>query len=286
MRPFQRILHPIDLEHPSAEAFCHALRLALCATGHPHSKDPAFLELFHCAGETPVAFADFPRVRQRLIRWGVLADGAERQEVVELGLSVRKQIARGEVVEEITLESETSQFDLLVMSSQARAGWSYFMHSSTSASAVHNTQIPGLIFPGEASGFVHPNTGDIQLDRILVPITHEPDGWPALQAVARLLSTLKPGHSGEAMLIYVGREQDFPEYSQPPLPEGWWWTRKTLTGEPVPALSAWAGEWKPQLTAVSSAGQKNWRDRWFGSTAENLLSRLKGPMLVAPCENL
>ncbi len=285
MRTYQRILHPIDLERPSAEAFCHALMLALRATGYPELKDPALLELFHCAAEVPVAFSDFPRIRQRLIRWGVLAEGAEKQEVVNLGLSIRKQIARGEVVEEIALESEASEFDLLVMSSRARAGWNYFTHPSTSASAVQNTQIPGLIFPTEALGFVHPNTGAINLNKILVPITHEPDGWPALQAVARLLLTLKPGQPGEAMLIYAGNAQDFPEYSLPPLPEGWLWTRKTLAGEPVQVIGDWAGEWEPQLTAVSSAGQKNWKDRWFGSTSEHLLRRIHCPMLVAPCEH-
>lgn len=286
MRAFQRVLHPIDLEHRSAEAFCHALMLALCATGYPHPKDSALLELFHCETDKPVSFSDFPKVRQRLIRWGVLPDGAEKQAVVDLGLSIRKQLSHGEVLEEIALETEASEFDLLVMSSQARAGTTYFLHPSTSASAVQNTQIPGLIFPLEAQGFVHTNTGSISLNRILVPITHEPDGWPALQAVARLLLTLNSGQPGEAMLTYVGRDQEFPEYSLPTLPDGWHWTRKTLAGEPVAALGAWAQQWEPQLTAVSSAGQKSWKDRWFGSTAEHLLSQLHCPMLVAPCDQL
>ncbi|MFN8614191.1 MAG: universal stress protein [Vulcanimicrobiota bacterium] len=286
MQPFRRILHPIDLEHPSAAAFCHALKLALCGTGYPEEKQHALLELFHCESERSALFSEFPRVRERLARWGILPENAEKQAVVDLGLSVRKQISRGEVNEEIALETEAREFELLVMSSLARAGWSYFLHRSVSASAVQNTQIPGLLFPREVEGFIQSGTGLYRLSKIMVPVASDPEAWPALQAVARLLLTLKPAEPGEVMLVHVGREKDFPDQSQPPLPEGWRWTRKTLLGEPVPTLSDCAKEWQPDLVALASAGQKSWRDRWFGSTAEQLLKEFDCPVLVAPSDQI
>ena len=283
MRPFQRILHPIDLDHLSVAAFSHALKIALSAAS---LENPALLELFHCETEQPSSFAQFPHVRGRLIRWGILPDGAEKIDVVNLGLNVRKQISQGEVGEEIALETETREFELLVMSSLARAGWSYSLHPSISASAVQTTQIPGLLFPREVTGFVNANTGQVDLTKILVPVAADPEAWPALQTVTRLLHTLRPCQPGEIMLVHVGLEKDFPEQNLPTLPEGWVWNRRTLSGEPVSALSNFAKSWEPQLASLASAGQKSWRDRWFGSTAEHLLNEFQCPVLVAPGEQV
>ncbi|MBS2038880.1 universal stress protein [bacterium] len=284
MQPYRRVLHPIDLDHLSKPAFCHALKLALCGTGYPDGKEHALLELFHCESEKTAMFSDFPQVRERLTRWGVLPEGAAKQAVVDLGLSVRKQISRGNIEEEIALETEAREFELMVMSSQARAGWSYFLHRSISASALQNTHLPGLLLPGDVRGFIQAETGRVQLSKVMVPVAPSPEAWPALQAVARLLLTLKPSEAGEVMLVYVGREEDFPEQSQPSLPAGWGWSHKCLEGEPVAALSSWSRQWQPDLVALASAGQKNWRDRWFGSTAERLLTEIQCPALVAPSE--
>jgi len=283
MRPFRRILHPIDIDHLSAAAFCHALKLALCAAS---PEEPALLELLHCETGRQASFSEFPHVRGRLIRWGVLPVGASREDVVQLGLGVRKQIGQGEVGEEIALETETREFELLVMSCHALAGWSYFLHRSVSASAIQDTCLPGLLFPREQTGFVNANTGLLDLTKVLLPVALEPDPWPALQALARLLFTLKPPGPGEVSLVHVGREQDFPDPKLTDLPAGWTWTRRTLTGDPVAALTSFANEWGSQLTALCSAGQKNWKDRWFGSTAEQLLHELPCPVLVAPGDQL
>lgn len=283
MRPFQRILHPIDLNHLSSAAFCHALKLALAGADPAH---PSLLELFHCETDGTASFTQFPQVRSRLIRWGILPDGAAKEDVVRLGLGIRKQISHGEVAEEIALETEKREFELMVMSSHALAGWSYFLHHSVSSSVVHDTQLPGLLLPPEASGFVNSSSGSLHLDKVLLPVAPDPDAWPALQAVSRLLHTLKPRGSGEVALVYVGREQDFPELSLPNLPAGWSWTRRTLGGDPVPVLSAFAKDWEPQLAGLSSAGQTSWKDRWFGSTAEQLLHEFSCPLLVAPGQKI
>ena len=265
-------------------AFCHALRLAVCASEHPERKEHALLELFYCEPNERERTGPFPHVRERLYRWGVLGEEEQNEALIALGLAIRKHIARGEVGEEIMLEAESREFDLLVMSSEARIGWSHFLHGSVSVAAIHNTQVPGLVLPGEVQGFVDARTGQVDLERILVPVAETPDAWPALQAVARLLATLQPVRGGEVMMLHVGSDQDFPEQPLPPLPKGWVWTRKTLPGEPVPTLEGWASDWRPQLAALASGGQRSWRDRWFGSTAEHLLNRFACALLVAPSE--
>jgi nucleotide-binding universal stress UspA family protein len=276
LNPYRRILHPTDLSNNCQPAFCHALRLALSNQGD--------LEILYCSTESgEPEFDRFPRVRQRLIRWGVLEEGASKQDVVDLGFTVRKQVVWGDPSQEIARESLERDADLMVMASHARAGWSRLLQSSVSNAAVQRAQLPGLLLPPEEEGFVNQRSGEFQLERILIPVAPEPDCWPALAAAARMAASLNPS-SGTLLQVYVGSESDFPEVRCPQAPAGWTWERRLLTGEPVAELIGFAREWKPQLTAMSSQGRKSWRDHWLGSTLEQLLGQLPGPILVAPAE--
>lgn len=209
MRPYQMILHPVDLHEISLPAFCHALKIGLCATGYPatppENRRPAMFEMLHCHtnGGGP-AFARYPQVRKRLIEWGVLEPGASQQEVVDLGLSVRKQWVTGEPDEEIVRETEGRECDLLVMATHARAGWSHLLSHSVSAATLQACQVPGLLLPHDCDGFVDQQSGHLRLQRILLPVAGEPEAWPALSEAVRLLATLEPslgGLGGELMQV-------------------------------------------------------------------------------------
>ena len=290
MKPYQRILHPIDLNEISRPAFCHALKIGLCATGYPgrapDDRRPAMLEMLHCQaeGEGP-PFAPFPRVRRRLQRWGVLDSGSRAEDVLNLGLSIRKRWVCGKPAAQIVRESEERHCDLLVMASHARAGWSHALEHSVSAPALQACRMPGLLLPHDCEGFVQPESGRLRLRRILIPVNSEGAAGAALEAVVRLLLTLSPSLGdigGQLMQVFVGPEAAFPEYEAPDPPPGWTWTRHVLEGPPVKALRRWASHWQPQLVAIASRGQVTWKDKWFGSTAEKLLHALQCPMLMVP----
>lgn len=290
MKPYQRILHPVDLNEISRPAFCHALKVGLCATGfpvrEPEHRRPAMLEMLHCHddGNGP-AFARFPQVRKSLVKWGVLEDGAEPLAVRELGLSVRKQWVHGQPRQAIVRETEGRHCDLLVMASHARAGWSHFLNHSVSAPALQACRVPGLLIPHDCQGFVHAESGHLRLQRILLPVAPEPQAGPALSAAVRLLFTLQPSLGdlgGQLMQAFVGPESAFPETQRPVPPVGWSWERQVLEGRPVEALQRFARQWQPQLVVMTSRGQRSWRDRCFGSTAEKLLHDLGCPVLVVP----
>lgn len=283
VKTYQRILHPTDLSESSKFAFAHALKIALCAT----NQGRASLEILHCnSGSKKKPFEEFPKVRQRLIRWGILPEGAGKREVVELGLNVLKQLNWGQPEAEIAKESEEHEADLLVMTSHARGGWSHSLQASVSSNAIQRSQVPGLLLPSEEKGFVQFGTGKLDLQRILVAVAPDPEPWPALQEAARLLLSLgkECPTAGELYQVYVGSEEDFPQSKEPTLPEGWTWKRQILSGQPVEALQRWAIEFKPDLTVMTSQGRKTWKDRWFGSTLEYLLGQLQSPILVAPTE--
>ena len=58
------IIHPTDFSDASAEAFVHALRIALAAK--------ARLYLLHVASGREDDVMDFPHVRETLARWGLM----------------------------------------------------------------------------------------------------------------------------------------------------------------------------------------------------------------------
>ena len=281
MKPYRRILHPTDLSPHCPEAFAHALKIALSSKDYPEGRSG--LEILHCADPDESDFRHFPRVRQRLIRWGVLPDGASQQDVVDFGLDVRKQVSWGEPSQEIAREVEEMGADLLVMASHARGGWSRFLQDSVSSHAVQESHIAGLLLPKGVGGFVNSDSGEVQLQRILIPVAPEPDAWPALEAAVRLLHTLGSSvQGGEILQVHAGLEADFPAGKCPPAPAGWEWARRLLAGKPVDAIADLAAEWQPQLAVMASQGRDSWKDRWFGSTLEKLLGRLHCPILVVP----
>ena len=122
------------------------------------------------------------------------------------------------------------------------------------------------------------------MQRVLIPVAAEPDPWAALHQAVRLLTTLGKAvaSGGELLPVYVGKEADFPVARYPQAPPGWEWGKWALEGPPVAALADFASEWKPQLTVMASQGRNDWKDRWLGSTLEQLLSHLHCPILVAP----
>lgn len=274
MHPYRRILHPTDLSPHCQPAFVHALRLALSNQGN--------LEILYCSTESgDPPFDRFPRVRQKLIRWGVLPEGASKQEVVDLGVHVRKQVVWGDPTREIANESFERDSDLLVMASHARGGWRRLLSESVSTNALQQARIPGLLLPRDEAGFVNQHTGEFQLDRVLIPVAPQPESWSALVAATRMVASLKPG-SGILLQIYVGQSHDFPGGRCPEAPPGWVWEQKVVAGQPVAELMKFAEEWRPQLAVMASQGQDSWRDRWFGSTLEQLLGKLHCPILVVP----
>jgi hypothetical protein len=84
-RPLQSVVHPTDFSPAGLDAFAHALRLAVAAKSHFY--------ILHVGLETEADWDEFPRVREMLAAWGMIAPGAPQSAVAsELGLRVEKAI--------------------------------------------------------------------------------------------------------------------------------------------------------------------------------------------------
>lgn len=272
MPPISRILFATDLTASCEEAFAYAVRLALHWQGS--------LEILHCSNHTDSGtLRRLPKVRPLLIRWGLLPAGARHQDVTRLGLNIRKQVVAEPPVPGITHETAHREIDLLVLGSHARSGWSRMLSNSVANQAIQSSHLPGLIVPGGAHGFLNHQTGSLNLRRILIPVATRPRPERALQLAIRLAQSLA-NESGQLHTIHIGEREGRPEL--PETPPGWEWQHHHLEGEAVPQLTRFASEWKPDLVVMTSQGADSWRDRWLGSTCEQLLSQLATPVLVVP----
>ena len=115
--PFvQSIFHPSDFSQASQLAFVHALAIALLRQ--------TSLVIMH-ASRVPVVedWARFPRVRQTLERWQLLAPGSPRSAVAEqLAIDVTKLHARGNPVQASVDHIEAQRPDLVVLATRGRQG--------------------------------------------------------------------------------------------------------------------------------------------------------------------
>jgi len=274
LNPFRRILLATDLSQNCESAFCHALKMVVQSQGEFH--------LLHVDPEGQASFREFPQVRERLSQWGLLPEGVAREAVGELGIEIFKRLDLGDPLQGILEESEQFDAQLLVMATHARQGWSRLLGESVSHAAVRHSGLPGLLFPPHEEGFVDPDNGHLKLERILIPVASSPDPRPAYRAALRVLDTLKPP-VGCLLRVHVGAQSAaLDEFAPPDPPPGWEWQTRLLSGEPEAALIELAREWRPQLSVMTSKGRSSWRDLFRGSSLEQLLGRLRSPVLVVP----
>jgi nucleotide-binding universal stress UspA family protein len=115
-RLLQSVVHPTDFSPAGLDAFAHALRLAVAAKSDFY--------ILHIAGETEEAdWVEFPRVRETLAAWGMIAPDAPQSAVAsELGLRVTKAvIGSDDPVRGVEAFVERHQCDLLVLMTHARS---------------------------------------------------------------------------------------------------------------------------------------------------------------------
>ena len=136
----------------AGHAFAHALRLAVAAKSHFY--------ILHIECETEQAdWVQFPRVRETLAAWGMIAPDAPRSAVAsELGLRVEKAIigsddpARG-----VEAFVESHPCDLLVLMTHARSAPQAFVRCMTHGPTRRPTCLLGL--PWEFDPRMKLNTG-------------------------------------------------------------------------------------------------------------------------------
>ena len=147
-RPLQSIVHPTDFSQAGLDAFAHALRLAVAAKSHFH--------ILHIDREGELAdWVRFPRVREMLAAWGMIAPHAPRSAVAsQLGLKVSKVFIESNVGAFV----ESHPCDLLVLMIHARSAPRWLQGSVAEGALCPMSAIPvtGAHLPAERNRRLSP----------------------------------------------------------------------------------------------------------------------------------
>lgn len=260
------IAHPTDLSPQGNAAFEHALAFALAHRCR--------LDVLHVdEGGEAADWSDFPHVRETLRRWGVLPPGAPVEAVHETtGVKVRKVGIHGSnPVEGLSRFLAEHNSDLIVMASHGRAGIDRLINSSVSADLLQAVRAPTLILGPSARPVMDPSNGRIAINRIVVPVDHNPDPHPAIERL-------------EQIAINWDAKLDFVHVGSPPpaLRDGHYGPRtvRTLAGDVIDTILVEAQG--ADAIAMPMAGAHGLADALRGSTTERVVREAPCPVLALP----
>jgi nucleotide-binding universal stress UspA family protein len=263
------VAHLTDFSEASAEAFVHALALAL-AYKHRlyllHVKDPRDED----------SWSSFPHVREALARWGLMAADAEPSEIeVKLGIQVVKvEIKSTDLAGGIFNFILRHRPDVFVLATHGREGLNRLLYGSKAEEIAHRTHVPAIFIGPEARGFVDKSSGQIRLERILFPVAHSPSPIHSSRFLSDLLAPI--GVSSAAFrFVHVG-------VSAPKI--------MTVPGESVEVVQGpieetilrIAQDYHADMIAMPTAGHHGFLDALRGSTTERVLRRAPCPVLAIP----
>jgi len=268
------IVHPTDFSVGSELAFDHALRIALSCQARLH-----LLHVGHDGFES-TDWTGFPSVRRTLTSWGLLPEGSSRDAVAgQLGVYVSKiEIVDRGAVRGILRYLNDHPSDLIVLATHGRHGPPRWLHGSVAEPVARETTAWTLCIRHGVRGFVLPDSGQVQLRHVLVPVDREPSPGVAVDAACRLVTTLGVGDA-VIHLLHVGEAGDMPSVTAPDHARI---ERISRHGDVVAEILAAAAELQVDLIAMTSAGRRGFLDEIRGSTAERVLRDAPCPVLVVP----
>jgi nucleotide-binding universal stress UspA family protein len=266
-------VHPTDFEPDSGLAFAHAVRLALRAK--------QTLRLFNIAvgGEAPYG-APIKRVVDLLMRWNELPPRST-VEALESELGFRVVSARvpasnprAGIVDYI----ENHPCELAVIATRDHRGLSRWLERSVAERVLRLATTMVLIMRQRSRAFVKPNTGELELKRVLVPIDGVFDPTPALEHLEAWLAKLQA--TPEIRLFHVGSEP--PEFQ--PIANDRAYELTLREGPTAPTILDFAASWSADLIAVPTAPRNGIIAMLRGSVSSAILDDARWPVLSLPAD--
>lgn len=268
------IFHPTDLSPPSMAAFGHALRLAVDMGTN--------LTIMHIdPSHADTDFEEFPRVRATLTRWGVLPPEGTKEQLIQLGLGVRKvKAVSKDPMFSVVQCLQHSPADMVVVATHERDQLSDWLKNPVAPDISRNSQITTLFVPELSKGFVSLESGDCRLQRILIPMDHRPSPQSAVEAACMLAAGLK-AREVSFHLLYVGDPLHAPHLRLPGIP-GWQWQWIFSSGVVVDEILAVMEKYDFHLVVMSTQWHHGFLDALCGSTTERVVRRAHTPVLAVP----
>jgi nucleotide-binding universal stress UspA family protein len=268
----RQILLPTDLETGFDRAFGHALRLAVGAQGE--------LTVVHVRRDpAPREWRDHPDVRQTLTRWGVLAEEASVEDYTGLGLKVRfKTRVQPDAIAGVLVERELAGSDLVVMSTHAREGLSWWLRGSVSEEIARIAKARTLFLPQDGRGFIDPNDGAVSLTTVVIPVETGRAPTEELAAFGELAALLGVV-TGRVVLVHSGELSEVPDVEVDP---GWEIELVVRQSGVVDNIVDVVGEVGADLVVMGTRGHDSLGDALWGSRTERVLHKVWCPLLSVP----
>jgi len=270
----EHIFHPTDLSPPSMTAFAHALKLSL-GLG-------ADLTIMHVDPQhADHDFEEFPHVRATLANWGILTQGATKQDLLQLNFNVQKILARTEdPVASVVQLLWRKPADLMVLSTHEKDHFVQWLHHPTAETGTRKSRIMTLFVPSTSSGFISLDRGACRLRRVLIPIDHRPHPQPAVEAACTIAAAVG-AHDVSFELLHVGSEKNMPAVVTP-WRNGWTWSRSFASGIVVDEVLAMVARSAADLIVMGTEWRHGFLDALLGSTTERVLRQTPCPLLAVP----
>ncbi len=270
----RNILHPTDFSEASLNAFHHALKAALMSQSG--------LALLHVNEHKSGEIMDFPGVRETLERWGLLPKGSSRSAVPQLGIEVKKVVARhGSPVGAVLHYLEDHPADLIVLATHQHEGRTSWLRQSVGEPIARNSGQMTLFVPEGIHGFVSSADGSVRLQNILVPVAETPDPQAAVEAAARLVTRMGGCPTGVFTLLHIGKNGDMPKVQIPEVP-GWRWENVCREGNVIQGILDFAHATNADLLVMPTDGRSNFLEALRGSHTERVLKETPAPLLAIP----
>lgn len=261
-----RILHPTDLSEDCDRVYAHAVKVA-ALTG-------AALSVLHVHHDPdqPVNWQRLPDPGELLRAWGCrdLVLDETRQSVVERDAELG-------VVQGIL----DVWPNFLVVGTHGRQGLQRLLERSV-AEAVSRRSGAVTLFVGEnARDVVEPVSGSVHLERILVPVDdHVVDQQHVLDVVEAFVNILGLSRV-DLWLLHCGSPESVPEFSRK-VQDHWTWHVECRKGPVVRQIVELAEEVDVDLLVMASHGHDSLLDTLTGSRTEQVLRRVRCPVLSVP----
>jgi len=267
-QPVQALLHPTDQSEASQSAYHHALAIGI--------RYGAKLTLLHALGRRSTdSWPGFPSVRDTLARWRAagqtrsLEGRIRKSEVSKVELDIR------DPVQASLKYLNRHTVDMLVLATEGRSGLSRLLRASRAERLARETRLRTLFVPAGARPFVSGDTGEVTLQKILVPVGPPVDPRPAMLFAVQS-AALIDDPSLEITLLNVGDEEtELTELPQLPYCH---WRLLRRTGDVVPEILGAADEIGADLICMSTAWRKGALGRVDGSVTERVLHAAACPV--------
>jgi len=196
-------------------------------------------------------------------------------------MDVKKVVLEGsDPVESMVQYCRDHPPDLLVLATHQRDGLGRWLHKEVAEPLARRSHAMTLFVPHEGNGFISLEDGTVRLQRILIPVDHEPSAQPALEEASFLAAGLESPNV-EFRLIHVGNK-GVPNLYLPDHRSDWKWEKRLVEGDVVDRILQEEAEWSPDLMVLTTQGHRDFLDALRGSTTERVVRGAHCPVLAIP----